>query len=343
MNLASPDWMLAGFDSTGEIFQFAQVSRQTYQQSSFLDHRIQPMPERLVSASGAEVDGVLTGCESKPAGYIFHSAFCTSTLLSFCLDHQPKTLVLREPMVLSRLASHNRGLASADGALPALLRQRVLGLLERSYAAESVIIKPSNIANALIPGILQTAPGQPAQRRCVLLSCSLYNLLVSILKKTDEARGLLPRFLAALLKDSNYLQRVQLPSLESLDLLQQSAVFWHCQRYLFNTIRAEFGAQQVLPLSMEFFLREPLQALTAINDFLGLGLGVSELETTVTEGAFLQHAKAGTRYAPQQRQEEAEQVARRYGREIESTLAWMQPTLRNIPVEPLDVAENLLT
>jgi hypothetical protein len=245
-------------------------------------------------------------------------------------------------MVLSRLASYNRELASADGVLPALLRQRVLGLLERSYDAESVIVKPSNIANALIPGILQTLPGQPAQRRCVLVSCSLYNLLVSILKKSEEARGLLPRFLAALLKDSNYLQHVQLPPLESLDLLQQSAVFWHCQRYQFSTIRAEFGAQQVLPLSMEFFLREPLQALTAINDFLDLGLDVTELETTVTAGAFLQHAKAGTRYGPRQRQEEAEQVAGRYGREIKSTLAWMQPMLRTIPVKPFDAVENLL-
>ncbi|MGH8035482.1 MAG: hypothetical protein ACREO9_09665, partial [Lysobacterales bacterium] len=108
LDLANPDWLLAGFDEQHELFQFAKVSRQTYFSSSFLDHRIVPMPEQVLTATGAEVDAVLRGRKHPPGAMIFHTAFCASTLLASCLDHPSRTLVLREPMVLTHLARRVR-------------------------------------------------------------------------------------------------------------------------------------------------------------------------------------------------------------------------------------------
>ncbi len=168
--LASPDWLLAGIDTAHDRFQFARVSRKTYRDSAFLDHRIQPRPEELRSVSGEDVDRVLAECDPSPAGWVFHTAFCCSTLLAQCLEVGDRTLVLREPVVLSRLAAESRTPADTAGEE---VRRRVLRLVERTYGDEIVIVKPSNYANALLHEMLVDGPGATGPRRCVLLGSSL--------------------------------------------------------------------------------------------------------------------------------------------------------------------------
>lgn len=338
--LASPDWFLAGFDAERELFQFARVSRQTYHESSFLDHRIEPMPEQVITVAGADVDAVLQEFQPPPAAYIFHTAFCGSTLLASCLDHPAHTLVLREPMVLTHLGRRVRDTRSGGTSGLHRLVNRVAGLLDRSYPPERVLIKPSNFANSLVSGLLDGAVPGAGSRKCVALSNGLRNLLVSILKKPDEARNLMPIFLRSLLQDSDYARRVDLPPLDSLDLLQQSVVFWHCQRHYFQDVLRVREDRRVLPVSMESFLQEPLQNLVTINGFLGLGLDPDLIAGAVASGAFRRHSKAGTVYGPDQQKREADAVAKRHGAEIERVLAWARPMLRRLPVEPFSGLEE---
>ena len=161
--LASPDWMLAGFDPEHDVYQFARVSKATYRGSAFLDHRIRPLPDAVRSLPGKEVDVLLRCVAPQPAGWIFHTAFCASTLLATCLDDEGRTLVLREPAVLSRLAAFERRTGAGGNSAA---RRRVLALTERSYPAERVIVKPSNYANALLGSVLGLAHDGEPPRRC---------------------------------------------------------------------------------------------------------------------------------------------------------------------------------
>ncbi len=339
-DLASPDWLLAGFDDERGRFQFAQVSRQTYRDSSFLDHRIKPMPERLLSATGAEVDSILSQQSGAPAAYVFHTAFCASTLLAFCLDHPSRTLVLREPKVLVQLGGLYRDAASVDSEHMSRLGQRVLGLLNRSYAGEAAVVKPSNFANSLLQGVLSQRTAAGEQHRCLMLGSGLRSLIISILKKAPEARERMPGFLAALLRDSDYRTQVDLPPLDALDLLQQSAVFWHCQRHFFQGISNAYPPRRVLPVSMETFLLRPLETLHTINDFLQLGLSEEILSDVVEQGAFRQHSKTRVGYSPEQQRAEADAVARGHEVEIRRTLEWAKPLLRAFPVKPFSDDEE---
>lgn len=339
--LHSPDWLLAGFDANREIFQFARVSRQTYVQSAFLDHRIQPRPEETLSVGADEVDTVIRQMDSNPAACLFHTAFCASTLLATCLQQNPGVLVLREPLVLSRLADLSRGVASADEAF-GHLQWRILRLLDRTYGQDPVVIKPSNYANTLIPAYLSGEPEGSVKRRCVLLSSGLNSLLVSVLKKRPEAEQLLPAFTHNLLRDTDYAQRVDLPPVDSLNLLQQAVVFWHCQRYQFQRVRQLADASAVLPLSARQFLENPARTLTEISAFLNLGLSPGQLEQVVRCGAFRQHSKTGSDYGPEQQRSEAAETASRYAADIRSAIHWAGPLLEKLPPQPMNRDEDPL-
>lgn len=340
--LSSPDWLLAGFDLQNDRYHLARVNRETYYASAFLDHRIKPLPIETISLSSARIDAALKNMAMMQTSWIFHTGFCGSTLLANCLDHPAATLVLREPLVLSRLAQSLRD--SSDQNTPGMqgLIARVIGLCERSYPGEACIIKASNFANPLIPRLMwPKQSGRPA-RKALLMSCSLDALLLSILKKQAEAEILLQGFLRALLQDSDYLANVNVPDPDGLNLLQQSVLFWHCQRHFLQQRMAQSGTGTFMPLSMERFLAEPEVVLPEVADFLQLGLADELLEKTVADGAFRRHSKqANQSYDPEiyQRDQQATRLA--HAQELAATLAWAEPLLQRLPIKPFDRFETV--
>jgi len=174
------------------------------------------------------------------------------------------------------------------------------------------------------------------------LSNGLRSLLISVLKKTEEAREKMTAFTQALLDDTDYATRVDLPPLESLTLLQQSVVFWHCQRYHFQNVRQALKPEQFFSLSTHSFVDQPGRMLSEINEFLSLRLSPEQLDETVHSGAFRQHSKKGSRYGPEQQRAEASETASRYASEIQSALLWASPLLKRLPPEPMSRDEDPL-
>lgn len=337
-----PDWLLAGFDQAADRFHFARVTRQTYEASAFLDHRIQPRPTDTMSLSGSQVDAVHSHSQLKQSAWIFHTGFCCSTLLATCLDHPGTTLVLREPLVLSRLAHAKKSSVDHNSAALKTLTQRVTGLCERSYPGELLLIKPSNSANSLMADLIPASAVEP-RRKAIVMTSSLESLLLSILKKRAEAESALPGFLQALLQDSDYSSLTGITDITSLHLLQQSVLFWHCQRHFLQQRLAATAAGWFRPLSMERFLAEPEAVLTEVARFLDLPLSAEMIQQTVESGAFRRHSKQSlTDYGPDAYQREQQATRALYAAEITAALAWAQPLLKRLPVEPFDAFETSL-
>jgi hypothetical protein len=333
--LATPDWLLAGFDAQNDRYHLARVSRETYHSSSFLDHRIQPLPKETRSLSGNEVDAVLRHVEVPRTAWIFHTGFCCSTLLASCLDHPGSSLVLREPKVLSLLAQAAR----QNKAGGPLVHQRVIGMCERSYPGEALLLKLSNFANSLIGELMSPKVREP-QRRAVLMSCSLESLLLSILKKRAEAEASLPAFLHALLQDSDYRQVTGISDPGNLHLLQQSVLFWHCQRYFLQQRLAEAAEGSFMSLSMERFLAQPQAVLQEASEFLALGLAKELIAETVETGAFRRHSKQASKdYSPETHRMEQQATKALFATEIEQAMNWAEPLLEQLPVKPFDEFE----
>jgi hypothetical protein len=337
-DLASPDWLLAGFDADRRLYHLAQVSRSTYRQTAFLDHRIHPMPTATLSVDEAQLDATLRQLTGPRSAWIFHTGFCCSTLLASCLDHPETTLVLREPMVLSRLAQLKRDQQETPAGQKLIFN--VLAMCERSYPGEAVLIKPSNFANALLPALANN-PASTSERKVVLMSSGLDSLLVSMMKKKAEAEATLPGFVRSLLKDSDYQQRTDIHDVGALSLLQQSVVFWHCQRYFLQNYIAAALPGSFMTLSMERFLAEPEVVLGETSHFLDLGLADSVLQETVRSGAFTRHSKQQQKkYNPQAHQLEQRETVKQFRMEILQALDWAQPLLEKLPVRAFDAFEE---
>ena len=148
------EWLVQAVDPRARLARLVRMTDASYRDASFLDDRfLLHKPETRLCGLEALL-AASTEVMDPPAGWIFHTAFCASTLLATCLDHERQTLVLREPAVLSRLAAFERRAGiSGDAAA----RRRVLALTERSYGAERVVVKPSNYANALLGSVLGLA------------------------------------------------------------------------------------------------------------------------------------------------------------------------------------------
>src|SRR5690242_9997556 len=94
----SPEWFPVSIDPRARRMRFVRMSPETYRASVFLDARTHHLGE--IRTAG--MDELLRGRPRGPSRvhYIFHTAFCCSTLLARHLEALPRVLVLKEPGIL---------------------------------------------------------------------------------------------------------------------------------------------------------------------------------------------------------------------------------------------------
>jgi hypothetical protein len=125
-----PDWLPHTYDVAGENLTLVHVPRDARQELTFLTAK--HFAERFTKGSFpvGSIASELSGVEQAPMHFIFHTAFCGSTLLAKALTIPSVAEALREPDVLVNLA--NRLTRSDDAAN----RQRLELVLKLLDAAE---------------------------------------------------------------------------------------------------------------------------------------------------------------------------------------------------------------
>lgn len=328
---SNPDWLLVLLRGRSMQFEFARVSRATYEQSPFLDHRITPRPDTFERAPILAVSSALAQQPaSRPGHYVFHSAFCCSTLFARCLQAFDHTLVLREPEILVRVATARRELSrsgrfSKAEWLP--LVRPVLSLLDKRYNDDlNVVIKPSNFSNALIDDVMTDR-----RRKALFMYGSREEFLISNLKKLEEGKRMIPVFVNALVPDTDYLQRLPGIDISSLNHLQQCVLLWHAQLYSFARYLAAYGSDRIRFLTAEEFLSRPDAVLSAAAAFFDLG--DADIDEVISSGPLSRHSKTGDDYGTDRRRSESAAIQEQYGDDITATLRWSDELIRHLPVE----------
>lgn len=310
--LRDPNWYPHRFDAAGDAIQFIQADRSALAKATFLTDEF---------LSGTQNPHVIRRTDASavtaPAPhFIFHSAYCCSTLLANAFDMAGVSFGLKEPAMLNDISGWRRRGGQPAAIVDAL--KTAVSLLARPLTqGEHMVIKPSNVINALAPTLLSLSP----ESNALLLYTPLENYLASIAKKGMWGRLWVRELFVKLTKDglTDY-------GFSPDDILQQTdlqiaAVGWLAQHRLFAAMEARFGRNRVQSVQSETLLADPTKAMTLLCAHFGLHPGDALLSSTV-ERSFSRNAKTGDSFDAEARRKEHDDSTQLYQDEISKVVIW---------------------
>lgn len=328
------------------------MTREAYARAPFLDERIgEPVDSacavpiaRLHAAHRVWREDPET--DHKPVRFIFHTAFCASTLLARCLDHPGSTLAAKEPLALHRVSGMQRDRLANPDVARAVPRERyrrlltlTLDLLSRSFGdAEAPIVKATDSTNHIAGELLDHHDGSTA----ILLYSDLASFVLSCLK-AEKRRGYVRRMLWRARTDAKRLglfRGVRIPPDGALSDAEASAFVWGVQMYTYLDL-LDSGRSDVRTLDASEFLGEPGETLAAAADHLALPLDEGDIaaarDTTMTR-----HAKrTESSFSPEAAARERASLEAAFASELGEAEAFLDSLTRERPIV-LPLASALL-
>ncbi len=264
----TPIWHPDRFEFEAGRLRFVRMDREAYRRSTFLDHRAALPDDRSFTV---DLETLHASCSDmdEPANcahFIFHHAFCGSTLLTRCLDAVGACLPLREPFALHQLSIRQERVANApweDALLPITLR-----LLSRTFAATQVpVIKPSDYVSARMTELLAVRPGSKA----LFLHTSLEEFVAQILKLEDRRKWVHTR----MHPDFRRLVASIDGAARSHSDGEAAAALWFAQRHGYCSICHHHP--NLRSLDFRRFLRDPVAVVEGLAHWFTIPLVPEEL------------------------------------------------------------------
>ncbi|WP_428409968.1 hypothetical protein [Hyphococcus sp.] len=307
-----PAWFPHALDANRRVIALARIDRAGLSSEPFLDQRMQ----NSVTGSMTVPFDALAAAAPKAAApsFIFHTAFCCSTLMAKALDSNGAVLALKEPNILMDAANVLRMASDADVARRTLAG--AVNLLARPHApGERILIKPTNTANNIAPAV--AASGAPV----IFLYGDLRGFLLSVLKKGEACKAFTRKQYTIFALDKEGVAAI--PERQALGFtdLQIAALVWRHQMELFARILSS-GAANVRSLYFRDLLKDPKGVLKAAAAHLNLDLSDEMLETNVA-AVFSKNSKfADQEYTPEERSRDERSLEELHRQEIDMIEGW---------------------
>jgi hypothetical protein len=329
----SAEWLAHRYDETADRIHFRHVPRARHAAATFLtDEYLGIEPEPFV-LSRKEAMAV-----ASPPGavhFIFHSAFCCSTLLARAFDIPGKAMGLKEPQILNDITGWR--LRAAPGPQVAERLDHALRLLARPFGSgEATIIKPSNVINGLAPAMMTLRPDANA----LLLRAPLPVFLRSVARKGMDGRIWVRDLMTKQIKEGLIDLGFEHWDYLGLTDLQAAAIGWLAQQHLFQRMAAEF-ANRVRTLDSETLLARPDEGLSATAELFGIDLSNEERAAILAGPAFATNSKTGDAFTTVERAQGYAEAAAAHADELEKVAAWAEVVAANAGVK-LDLPNPLL-
>ncbi len=329
-----PAWLAHRYQPQGDLIGFRHVPRARRRQVPFLtDPNLQGCGP-LSGLGRARALALLPA--SAPLHFIFHSAFCCSTLLANVLDLPGISTSLKEPVILNDILGWQaRG---ADPARVGLVLESALQLLGRPFEpGEAVIVKPSNVVSALIPAMLQLRP----DARALLLHAPLPVFLASVARKGLEGRlwvrELAWKFSRDRFSEFGFSEEERFRQTD----LQVAALGWLAQQRLFAGLAQTLGVQRIKTLNSEELLARPADAIIRISAHFALPLTEEQARQLAGGPGFTRNAKTGATFDVSDRQALHEASLHAHADEIAKVEGWASAVADHADI-PLSLPAPLL-
>ncbi len=312
----NPDWFPYRYDPANDAIQFIKAEREVQRAAAFLRDEYLPGSADPLILGREEV--MATAPPSAPIHFIFHSAYCCSTLLARAFDVPGVAMGLKEPLILNDMVGWNQR-GGADRARIAMVLDHSLRLLARPFVeGEATVVKPSNIANGFIGAMLGLRP----QAKALLLYAPLSTYLPSIVKKGLWGRLWVRTLLKSLIKEQRIDLGFEPDQYLELSDMQVAAIGWIAQQAQFHELVKRHGRERVATLNSETLLAFPLETMTALDRLFGTGMSGAQLADVVAGPAFGQNSKTFTSYGVADRDAEKQSASAAHADELEWVEGW---------------------
>lgn len=312
--LSDPSWLPHRYDERRDAFHLLQVDRAGRAGIPFLtDEHLQGRAPRVVDRAQA----VAAAPAAAPVHFIFHSAYCCSTLLARLLDMPGVASTLKEPVFLNDMVGwRHRG---GEGRRIAMVLDQGLGLLARPFdTGEAVIIKPSNVVNALIPAMMAMKPDAKA----LLLYAPLEQYLSSIARKGMWSRLWVRELLVKQLRDGMVQLGLDDTALLQLTDLQAAAAGWLAQQQQFAGLLRTLGSVRVRSLDSEHLMADISGHLDVLVRHFGVDANQDAIATALAGPALGTDSKTGNAFTNDQRAQQKRESLNLHGEEVAMVLRW---------------------
>lgn len=315
-DLADPVWLAHRHYEPGDAIRFAHVPRAQRRAVPFLtdlylgdDLHISDMPIAEALQQGNKA----------PLRWLFHSAFCASTLLAQAFDRPGISSALSEPVLLNDIVGLRR--RGADRRAVARLTDCATGLLGRPFAGEqAVVVKPSNVLNPLAELLIAVQGGAPA----LFLHAPLPTFLVSVANKGLPCRLWARELAEGYLRDQFIDLGFAAADYFRMSDLQIAAVGWLAQHAHFARLGSKLGPAGLRSLDADTMLADPAAAIAAAAGHWGIALTDAEVRAIVDGPLFGQHSKSGAAYSAEARRDRYAAVRAAHADEIDTVLVWAE-------------------
>lgn len=315
LSVGDAAWLAHRYDPGHDAVHFLPLHRAEHRAATFLTDEYLPAGKTPLVVR--RKDAVAAAPPPAPLHFLFHSAFCCSTLLTRALDVPGWAMGLKEPMILNDMIGwRRRGGAGPDMAD---VLNDVLTLLSRPFATgEAVFVKPSTVVNALAPAMMTLREDSCA----VLLHAPLRTFLGSIARKGLDGRLWVRSLLTGMLDDNLVDLGFQPRDFLGQTDLQVAAVGWLAHQHLFATLLSKFGPKRVRMLDGDRLMAKPEAALTALADLVGRPLDATTVAEMAAGPAFRTHSKSGMAFTPRDRAADVRRGEEVHADEVEKVAIW---------------------
>lgn len=322
---SNPEWLAHRYDPGHDAFHFVALSRADHDQATFLTDEFIPNHSDPVVLRREEA--LLAAGPAAPVHFIFHSAYCCSTLLARALNIPGISMSLKEPVILNDIIGwRHRG---AIGAQAARILDHSLRMLERPFQRdETVIIKPSNLINPLAPAMLSLRP----RAKALLLYAPLDIYLGSIARKGMWGRLWVRDLLTKLVREGMINFGMSTEDYLKLTDIQVAAIGWLAQQAQFAALIEKFG-NRIATLNSETLTTRPLDALRALASHFEFKIADAALAEIATGPIFTRHSKTGEGFEPEQRRAEQSEGLSTHAAEIEMVREWARALAANANIQ----------
>ena len=333
--LESPEYFLHSINPRENTLEFVRTSRELISGTSFLDGRndlsLNAQPVSLSMSDALQWSNHIRP-GSEPNRFIFHMSFCGSTLVSRALDLAGKAICYKEPQVLLQLAELKAANTSLyrDKEQWKALTTFVLNQFKQPWrAGESVILKPSNWLNSMLPQLLEDGGSSKA----VYLGLTPMAFLIAVFRGGGEriqfSYSVLRHLLHSFPEYQRVVAEVEGSEGDSIEQFARLVLILHAvQLKAFQRATIQGGVQESPFFDYQSLLANPLQNLTGIAAELDLDFTQDELQESISNN-FSNHSKVNNRsYDATQASDVDQQVLNTYRGQFLSALEWASEALK---------------